>query len=142
MYKILIPVDGSKHADRAIGAVARLAEHVASIDVVLINVQEGWVFHGELPPLEYKSLEEMLVVQQNDLLENALAHARSCGLKSVICEAARGLVASEIIGAAALHAVDQIAMGTHGRGAVGSLFIGSVAQQVVHLAQMPVLLVK
>jgi nucleotide-binding universal stress UspA family protein len=33
-------------------------------------------------------------------------------------------------------------MGTHGRGAVGSLLIGSVAQRVVHLAKVPVLLVK
>ena len=33
-------------------------------------------------------------------------------------------------------------MGTHGRGAVGSLLIGSVAQRVLHLAGVPVLLVR
>jgi len=33
-------------------------------------------------------------------------------------------------------------MGTRGRGAVGSLLIGSVAQRVVHLAKVPVVLVK
>ena len=33
-------------------------------------------------------------------------------------------------------------MGAHGRGAVGSLLMGSVAQRVVHQAKVPVLLVK
>jgi nucleotide-binding universal stress UspA family protein len=33
-------------------------------------------------------------------------------------------------------------MGTHGRGMVGSLLLGSVAQRVVHRAKVPVLLVR
>jgi nucleotide-binding universal stress UspA family protein len=33
-------------------------------------------------------------------------------------------------------------MGTHGRSAAGSLFLGSVAQRVLHLSALPVLLVK
>jgi nucleotide-binding universal stress UspA family protein len=37
---------------------------------------------------------------------------------------------------------DQIAMGTRGMGAVGTLFLGSVAQGVIHRSTIPVLLVK
>jgi nucleotide-binding universal stress UspA family protein len=37
---------------------------------------------------------------------------------------------------------DMILIGTHGRSALGGLFLGSVAQRVVHLAAVPVLLVK
>ena len=36
----------------------------------------------------------------------------------------------------------EAAAGTHGRGAVGSLLLGSVAQRVVHQAKVPVLLVR
>jgi len=37
---------------------------------------------------------------------------------------------------------DQIVMGTHGRGTIAGLLIGSVATKVLHLAKAPVLLVK
>jgi nucleotide-binding universal stress UspA family protein len=37
---------------------------------------------------------------------------------------------------------DQILMGTRGLGAIGSLLLGSVATKVIHLADVPVLLVK
>jgi nucleotide-binding universal stress UspA family protein len=39
-------------------------------------------------------------------------------------------------------AIDQIVLGTHGRGPVGTLFLGSVALRVLHLARIPVLLVR
>jgi len=37
---------------------------------------------------------------------------------------------------------DEIIMGTRGMGAVGNLVLGSVARKVVHLAAVPVTLVK
>ena len=39
-------------------------------------------------------------------------------------------------------ACDLIVMGAHGRGALADLLLGSIATRVVHLARMPVLLVK
>lgn len=39
-------------------------------------------------------------------------------------------------------AIDLIVMGTHGRGALGHLFMGSVAERVVRMAPCPVLIVR
>jgi nucleotide-binding universal stress UspA family protein len=40
------------------------------------------------------------------------------------------------------HNIDLIVMGTHGRGALAHLFMGSVAERVVRLARCPVLTVR
>ena len=40
------------------------------------------------------------------------------------------------------HAIDLIVMGTHGRGAMAQLFVGSVAERVVRTAPCPVLTVR
>jgi nucleotide-binding universal stress UspA family protein len=38
--------------------------------------------------------------------------------------------------------IDQIVMATHGRGAMAGLLMGSVTRKVLHLSNVPVLLVK
>jgi nucleotide-binding universal stress UspA family protein len=53
-----------------------------------------------------------------------------------------GPPAEEIVRAAETGKAEMIVMGTHGYGLVGRFFMGSVAQQVVALAKVPVLLVK
>ena len=67
--------------------------------------------------------------------------ARARGLKQVSIQSASGETAGEIARVAEEQGVDQIVMGTHGKGVLGSLFLGSVPQRVVHLAKVPVLLV-
>ena len=80
--------------------------------------------------------------RQAELLEAALAQARNSGLQPVTTQAAEGQAAQEIVRLAAERGVDCIVMGTRGMNALGGLLLGSVAQRVVHLASVPVMLVK
>jgi len=57
------------------------------------------------------------------------------------CDLLWGIPHLEIEQYAAAHAIDLIVMGTHGRGAIGSLFLGSVADKVIRKAPCPVLVV-
>ena len=50
--------------------------------------------------------------------------------------------AREIVSYAASAHIDLIVMGTHGRGPVAHLFMGSVAERVVRTASCPVLIVR
>ena len=50
--------------------------------------------------------------------------------------------AEEIVKYAKAHAIDLIVMGTHGRGALAQLLVGSVAERVVRTAPCPVLTVR
>jgi nucleotide-binding universal stress UspA family protein len=142
MLKMLIAVDGSEYSQRALEAVARLVPQSDAQTVVLLNVREGPLFYGELPPYDYESIDRAQVKRQQDLLAAAAAQAKQLGLKQVSTQAEQGAAATEIVRVADALGVDQIVMGTHGRGAIGSLFLGSVAQRVVNQARMPVLLVK
>jgi nucleotide-binding universal stress UspA family protein len=142
MLKWLIAVDGSDHARRAVEAAARMASQLQAVEVLLLNVGDAMVYYGELPPFDYESIERAQRAHQERLLDEALAHARACGLQKVSTQSAVGIAANEIVRVAEERGVDQIVMGTHGKGALGSLFLGSVAQRVVHRAKMPVLLVK
>jgi len=142
MMKMLIAVDGSEHARRAIEAAGRLASRMQKVEVVLLNVADALVFYGELPPFDIEAVERAQRAHQEKLLSEAGAHARACGLQQVLTQSAVGLAAQEILRVADERGVDQIVMGTHGRGMVGSLLLGSVAQRVVHRAKVPVLLVR
>jgi nucleotide-binding universal stress UspA family protein len=53
-----------------------------------------------------------------------------------------GNPASEIIRYASEHQIDLIVVGTHGRGAMAHLLLGSVAERVVRQAQCPVLTIR
>ena len=140
--KVLIPVDDSDPARRAVEHALRLAQDPARIEAILLNVRSDPEYHGELAPLDYQALDRLHREAQQKLLARALEHARRIGLAQVSIEAAQGVAGNEIARVAQEKGVDQIVMGTHGRGAVGRLFLGSVAQRVIHLAPMPVTVVK
>jgi nucleotide-binding universal stress UspA family protein len=53
-----------------------------------------------------------------------------------------GQVAKTIADVAREEGVGQIVMGTRGLGGVQGLLLGSVATQVIHLAEVPVTLIK
>lgn len=142
MMKLLIAVDGSDPARRAIEAAAKLATQGVGVEATLVHVRESPAYYGELPPFDYESIESGLRQRQSALLEAALAQARNSGLQTVATQATQGQAAQEIARLAADLGADCVVMGTRGMNALGGLLLGSVAQRVVHLAAVPVMLVK
>jgi nucleotide-binding universal stress UspA family protein len=139
---VLIPVDESEAALHAIDWVAQLQREGGQIEVTLVNARKLPEDYDYLSLLDYQKMERALREAQQLMLAKALDHAQRVGLKKVSIHAAHGLPAEQIVEAAKAKGADQIVMGTHGRGAVGTFVLGSVAQDVVHLAPMPVTLVK
>ena len=141
MLKILIAVDGSENADRAIEAVGHMARSSVELSATVLCVSPEPVFYGSYGAATIQKIEDEQIVQQNVILSKAVEHARAAGF-TVQQARAYGVIANEIVRVAKDSQVDQIAMGTRGMSAVGSLFLGSVAQRVVHQSSLPVLLVK
>jgi len=142
MLKILIAVDGSEHAARAIEAVAKMANSGVDLQASLLCVSPEPPLFGGYTLETIEQLEQDQKRQQNTILGQAAAHAERLGLRLGEPLRAQGVIANEIVRAAVEHGADQIAMGTRGMGAVGGLLLGSVAQRVVHHAPVPVLLAK
>lgn len=142
MLKMLIAIDGSEHSNHAIEAVAKLARSSVELEATLVNVRPEAVLYGDFSADSIERIESGQKQQQDELLVRAIAHANACGLSVSATKRAGGVAAAEIIHAAEECGADQIVMGSRGMGAMGSLFLGSVTQRVIHFARVPVLVVK
>lgn len=146
MFKVLIAVDGSESATRAIAAVAKMAQSSNGLEATLLSVRTGAVldplFSADYNETTNRKLDAEQEQQQITILADAAEYAKSKGLKIASSLRAYGVIANEIVRCAKEQHVDQIAMGTHGRGAVGNLLLGSVAQKVLLQTEIPVLLAR
>ena len=75
-------------------------------------------------------------------LEDRLTDDDRAGLHAVTALETSDNPAEEIVKYAAKHDVGLIVMGTHGRGTMAQLLVGSVAEKVVRTAPCPVLTVR
>jgi nucleotide-binding universal stress UspA family protein len=140
MKSLLVPVDGSPNAGRAVAFAIRMAKAVQGMKVILLNVQEQlerWYQHG----LASDSSREHL--NQQGLAQSAAARRlldeSGCAYEFLIVF---GKPAETIVQAAKDHGCSGIVMGTRGLGDMESLFLGSTSFKVVQLSEVPVTLVK
>ena len=108
--------------------------HVLNVQAPLIHVWAGKLVTPDMIDAELRSDGEKLLVEAEIM---ALSAGIGCVLHVSI-----GAAAEEISAYASKHGCDAIVMGTRGMGVVAGLVLGSVAQRVVHLAAVPVTLVK
>ena len=141
MTNILLPVDGSENALRAAhDLVAKRDWFAPPVDLHLLNVQlpivsglvKSFVPQSQLESY-YRDEGLRALAPSRLVLDNAgLSYHHHIGV---------GGLAKTILDYAREKQSDMIIMGTHGRGAVKSVLLGSVALHVVHEATIPVLLV-
>lgn len=140
MLKILVPVDGSDHAKRALAHALSLCGDRAA-ELHLLNVQEPIVDWEVRRFMRDEEIDKMLADKAEVILAEAEAQVAAAG-----CQASRhtevGDVGQVIAGQCAALGCDQIVMGTHGRGTFRGLLLGSVSTKVLHLVGIPVTLVK
>ena len=139
MLRVLIPVDGSKNSLRAVKFVIRKAQlYKEPLELHLLNVQHPF-------PGTIRGVHELAEHHHHDEGIKALAAARkaldAAGLKYVyhISVGDAGEVITHFVRD---RKIEQVVMGTRGLGSVANMLLGSVANKVLHLIDVPVLLVK
>lgn len=134
--RILLPVDGSSHAQKAAENAAALASRFDS-EVIVLTVQEypaTWAFDIGPPVSE----------QESEVVDDVLRdlEARGVRAKGMVRVSVGGTVARDVVGVANDVDASLIVMGTRGLTDWQGLVLGSVAHQVAHLASCPVLVVR
>lgn len=128
----LVAVDGSECSLRAVAMAAQLVALEPHAEVALVHVQP-WL-NKEAAETELPRRGWAATAQARQLLDAAAVRWR---LYAVMGEAA-----PEIAGLADALGSRGIVIGSRGLTAAESLFLGSVAYKVVHLAKLPVLIVR
>jgi nucleotide-binding universal stress UspA family protein len=140
--KILLAVDGSIHSRRATTALIKnIALYKRAPEVVLLNV------YYPVPKVNFGPLvsRNMVVSYYKEQGDRALSESRRLLDKAGIRFQAKvlaGPISQTIVRQCRVKRCDLIFMGTRGMGGFGSMLLGSTATKVIHLAPVPVVLIK
>lgn len=138
--RVLLPVDGSDASLRAVDHAIDLFRRGLAIELHLLNVQPA-VRGAAASFVPASDLQDYHREEGKKALAGAITRVEAAGVAAfehigvgdpgpTVCAFGRKLE------------VGQVIMGTHGRGGVAEIFLGSVAQHVVSHGKVPVTLVR
>ena len=139
--KILLPVDGSPAALEAVRQALRMIDEGLRASLVLANVQEPATLYEMLLAHDAEVIDQVAAKAGLHLLEPARALVQAAGVEHEI-EVASGDPAHTLIDILENFGCDMVVMGARGMGTLRSALLGSVSNEVLHAAGVPVLVVK
>jgi len=145
--KILFPTDFSNSAGNALRYVKKLKE-AGTEEVFLLHVIDDYHLEIMTSPCEWKDEDPDKCVKEIEerLRRKAMENLEEIALTEIPVKVEtivrRGKPYKEILGTAEVEQVSLIVMGSHGRGKIKEMLLGSVAENVVRHSRVPVLIVK
>ena len=142
---VIVPLDGSELAERALPPVVALAKAM-NLEVVLFRAYSipYSVYSGTdgYSAIDFEELLAGVKDEAVEYLEKKTAELKKDGVAKVSCVAKEGFSADEIIALGRATADNLIAMCSHGRSGVKRWVLGSVTETVVRHSGEPVLVVR
>lgn len=142
MFKLMVPVDGSENSNNAVRfLIGKFSLYREPPEIHLLNVQypiasgnvKHFIRHEEIERYYHDEGIAALQPARNLLDQAGVPYAFHVGV---------GEPAETIIRYAKEQGCQQIVMSPRGLGSVLGMLMGSVATKVLHLSEVPVLLVK
>jgi nucleotide-binding universal stress UspA family protein len=141
-HRILVAIDGSEHAQRALSEAIDLAKLAhAKLTVISVHQRPSTLLVGGpvVPPIDLAGLEAAVEREHEQLLGRAIEQVPQ--EVSVVKVLAEGPPAPAIVAQARKDDSDLIVLGSRGRGEMASMLLGSVSHQVLQRSGVPVLIV-
>jgi nucleotide-binding universal stress UspA family protein len=148
MKNILVALDGSEPAGRALAAAADLALRFEGATLHLVHVLPGAtpVSEGlrEFARTERVDLPVAMAMSGagQSIVNAGLASAATKGVRHLVTEVVTGDPAEQLLEYARTHGADLVVLGRRGVGQLRGLLLGSVSWKISSLAECPVLTVR
>ena len=139
--KLLLPVDGSDVSLEAVRVAIRLAKDGLNTSVVLANVQEAATLYELVVAHDPAVIEQVSAAAGAHTLNAAEALLTQAGIAYEI-EIASGDPAHTIVDILERYGCDMVVMGASGMSPLRGALLGSVSNEVLHSAHVPVMIVK
>lgn len=143
MPKILVPLDGSAFAERAIETARAMAARL-NAGVEFVTVHEPEIAPSRIggAPVRDPRLDAELRASLHGYITRIETAERARSAFPVTATFREGAVADEVVAQVTAGGASLVVMTTHGRGGVERFWLGSVADRVIRSASVPVLLVR
>ncbi|MEN3792270.1 universal stress protein [Fulvimarina sp. MAC3] len=148
MYKtILVPVDGSAMAEKALDTGIGLASTFGSSLVVLCVYRHHSPLEASFSMVRADKNapnrpDDALKTHASDIAAHAKMRAQEAGVADAYGYAKRGQPSRAIVEFAKEHGADLIVMGARGTGDIEGFLLGSVSHKVSSLASIPCMIVR
>jgi nucleotide-binding universal stress UspA family protein len=139
--KILLAIDGSAHAEKALKYARDLALRDGAQVIVVHAFQPLPSYHVHPGETWGDKIVARHITVGRELADEAGQKLQAAGI-DVIVEVLEGPAADAILRVANTRQPDLIVMGSRGHGELASLLLGSVSHRVLAHIQVPVLIVK
>jgi nucleotide-binding universal stress UspA family protein len=141
-HKILVPLDGSKRADRILPHVEDLARRYKAKVIFLQVVENKAITTPEGAFINFSDQEfDQAKKRAETHLSGIQGQFREKNIESRT-HVVYGPVVHEIISMAAQEGADLIALASHGHGGLSRVFYGSVAAGLLHRVDRPLLIIR
>lgn len=139
--KILVPIDGSQTANKALDYALKLAQaDQAEVRLVYcideLSLLSNHEYSGEIAQLAREN--------GHKVLESGIALASTAKVKADtrLIDRVGQRLGESVADAAGEWGADLVVIGTHGRRGIGRVLLGSGAEQVMRMSPVPVLMVR
>ena len=139
--KILLPVDGSPHALRAVAHALSLVRAGLQAEFVLANVQPPASLYEVVVVHDAQAIQQVRSGAGAELLHDAEAMLDAAGVEWE-SEVVGGEASTLLLEMIERYACDAVVMGTHGLGGLRIVLLGSVTGALLQHSPVPVTVVR